>query len=263
MTGPPSVQAYLDRIGYRGPVDPVLSTLAALQRAHMLSVPFENLDIHLGRPIRLSVERFFEKIVWDRRGGFCYELNGLFAALLGDLGFQVALLSARVVRPDGTVTPPFDHLTLSVGCPGRSERWLCDVGFGEGFLEPLPLVAGAERTQPSGHYRLEADGGDYVLLRRTDLEGPLTPAYRFTTEPHELQAFAEMCEYQQTSPESHFTQQRVCSLATPEGRLTLTGTRLIVTRRGERSEVPIEDDTAYRAALSDRFGITEVGAWAV
>ena len=257
------VRPYLQRIGCDGPVPPDPAVLAALHRAHLLAVPFENLDIHLGRPIELSVERFFEKIVSDRRGGFCYELNGLFAALLEELGFQVALLSARVVRPDGTVTPPFDHLTLSVGCPGRSDRWLCDVGFGEGFLEPLPLVAGAERMQPSGRYRLEADGGDHVLLRRTDPEGPLTPAYRFSTEPHELAAFAEMCEYQQTSPESHFTQQRVCSLATPEGRVTLTGTRLIVTRHGERSEVPIEDDAAYRAALSDRFGISVAEAWAI
>ena len=256
------VRPYLQRIGYEGRTAPDPAVLAALHRAHLLAVPFENLDIHLGRPIVLSVERFFEKIVSDRRGGFCYELNGLFAALLGELGFQVVLLSARVVRPDGTVTPPFDHLTLSVGCPGRYERWLCDVGFGEGFLEPLRLVAGAERTQHSGLYRLAADGGDYVLLRRADPEVPLTAAYRFTTEPHELAAFAEMCEHQQTSPESHFTQQRVCSLATLEGRVTLTGTRLIVTRRGQRSEVPIQDDAAYRAALSDWFGITVRGAWA-
>ena len=255
------VRPYLQRIGYEGPVAPDPSVLLSLHRAHLLAVPFENLDIHLGRPIVLSVERFFEKVVVERRGGFCYELNGLFAALLRALGFQVALLSARVITPDGHVTPPFDHLTLEVRCPGSAERWLCDVGFGEGFLEPLPLAAGTERQQENGLYRLEADGGEYVLMRRAAADGPLAPQYRFSTEPHDLEAFAEMCDYQQTSPDSHFTQQRVCSLATPEGRVTLTGSRLIVTRRGERSELPVEDDAAYRAALRERFGIAVSGDW--
>ncbi|MBO0705900.1 MAG: arylamine N-acetyltransferase [Candidatus Dormibacteraeota bacterium] len=256
------VRPYLQRIGYEGPITPVPAVLTALHRAHLLAVPFENLDIHLGRPIVLSVDRFFEKIVRDRRGGFCYELNGLFAALLGELGFSVALLSARVVGPDGTISPPFDHLTLSVECPGSPQRWLCDVGFGEGFLEPLPLIAGTERPQEHGRYRLDADGEEHVLLQGRGSEEPLAALYRFTTEPHELAAFAEMCEHQQTSPESHFTQQRVCSLATPEGRVTLTGSRLIVTRQGERSEAPIEDDPAFRAALSKWFGITVGEAWA-
>lgn len=250
------VQPYLRRIGYQGPIAADPTVLSALHRAHLLAVPFENLDIHLGRPIVLSLDRFFEKIIADRRGGFCYELNGLFAALLRELGFRVALLSARVVGPDGRVSPPFDHLTLSVECPGSPQRWLCDVGFGDGFLEPLPLVAGTEHAQENGLYRLEADGGEYVLLRRTGAQGAATAQYRFTTEPHELAAFADMCEYQQTSPESHFTQQRVCSLATPEGRITLTDSRLLLTRGGERSEVPIEDEAAYRAALVEWFGIT-------
>jgi N-hydroxyarylamine O-acetyltransferase len=255
------VRRYLQRIGYEGPIAPDPAVLSALHRAHLLAVPFENLDIHLGRPIVLSVERFFEKIVADRRGGFCYELNGLFAAVLRELGYHVELLSARVVTPDGRVTPPFDHLTLSVECPGSSQPWLCDVGFGRGFLEPLPLAPGTQRTQENELHRLDPDGEEYVLRSGADGEGSLTAQYRFTTEPHDLAAFAEMCEYQQTSPESHFTQQRVCSLATPEGRVTLTKTRLIVTRRGERSELPVEDDAAYRAALSERFGIDVTGPW--
>lgn len=253
---------YLQRIGYEGPIAPVPAVLRALHRAHLLAVPFENLDIHLGRPIVLSVDRFFEKVVRDRRGGFCYELNGLFAALLRELGYSVAFLSARVVGPDGSISPPFDHLTLSVECPGNPQRWLCDVGFGEGFLQPLPLLAGTERAEENGRYRLDADGEEYVLCRGQGSAEPLTAAYRFTTDPHELAAFTDMCEYQQTSPESHFTQQRVCSLATPDGRVTLTGTRLIVTRRGERSEVPIEDGAAYRAALAEWFGIRVCGTWA-
>jgi N-hydroxyarylamine O-acetyltransferase len=255
------VAPYLQRIRYDGPVHPDAGTLRALHRAHLLAVPFENLDIHLGRPIVLSVDRFYEKIVEERRGGFCYELNGLFAALLQALGFDVGLLSARVVTPDGHVTPPFDHLTLDVACPGSSERWLGDVGFGQGFLDPLPLAAGPEEQQETGVYRLDAEGVEYVLRWRAGWDDPAVDQYRFSTQAHDLAAFAEMCHFQQTSPDSHFTQQRVCSLATPEGRITLTGSRLIVTRHGERSEHPIEDDTAYRAALLEQFGVNVTGDW--
>ena len=111
--------AYLERIDYRGPTAPAAGTLRALHRAHMFAVPFENLDIHLGRTILCDVDRFLEKIVNRRRGGFCYELNGAFAALLTALGFEVTLLSARVARPDASFGPEFDHLALRVSCSGR------------------------------------------------------------------------------------------------------------------------------------------------
>src|ERR1039458_10379901 len=137
--------AYLERIGYSGSTEPSAETLRALQRAHMFAVPFENLDIHLGRPIVCDEDRFLHKIINERRGGFCYELNGAFSALLRALGFQVTLLSARVAGADGdTDGPDFDHLTLRVDLPGSTNHgltaevpWLADVGFGEGFLEPL------------------------------------------------------------------------------------------------------------------------------
>ena len=130
--------AYLDRIRYGGPIAASAETLRGLHRAHMLAVPFENLDIHLGIPIVLSVPAFYEKIVTRRRGGFCYELNGLFAWLLAELGFQVALLSARVVS-SGRLSPEFDHLLVLVE---REGRWIADVGFGDSFLEPLRVELG-------------------------------------------------------------------------------------------------------------------------
>src|ERR1017187_10297680 len=126
--------AYLERIGYSGSTEPSAETLRALQRAHMLAVPFENLDIHLGRPIVCDEDRFLHKIINERRGGFCYELNGAFAALLRALGFKVTLLSARVAGSDGSASPEFDHLTLRVDL---DEPWLADVGFGDSFIEPL------------------------------------------------------------------------------------------------------------------------------
>ena len=130
------VELYLQRINYRGSLVPNLDTLRSLHRAHMFSVPFENLDIHLGRTIVLDEELFYEKIVGRKRGGFCYELNGLFAALLRDIGYDVTTLSARVADGD-SLGPDFDHMCLLVQFEAR---WLVDVGFGESFVEPLLLI---------------------------------------------------------------------------------------------------------------------------
>src|SRR3954469_4622706 len=111
------LQAYLRRINYPGNQAPTAAILCELHRAHLLAVPFENLDIHLGRAISLNQDALFNKIVTRRRGGFCYELNGLFALLLRGLGFEVTLLAAGVARADGGFGPEFDHMTLHVTTP--------------------------------------------------------------------------------------------------------------------------------------------------
>jgi N-hydroxyarylamine O-acetyltransferase len=256
------VGGYLRRIGYQGTPEPQDEVLRGLHRAHLFAVPFENLDIHLGRPIELSEVALFRKIVSERRGGFCYELNGAFGGLLRELGFRVSMLSAGVMATDGRFGPPFDHMVLEVSAPGGSARWLADVGFGEGFLDALRFEPGVNQPQDNGEYRIDEDGDEYVLLRREAPSGPLEPQFRFSVEPHELPDFTEMCRFHQTSPDSHFTVHRVCSMATPDGRITLSDSTLIVTREGQRSELPIDDDVAYRAALREHFGIDLTGDWA-
>src|SRR5215213_4881753 len=171
------VQAYLRRINYRGELAPTAATLRELHRAHLLAVPFENLDIHLGRPIILDQEALFDKIVTRRRGGFCYELNGVFALLLRELGFDVTLLAAGVARANGSFGPEFDHLTLLVKSPStdpttrnlqstiynlQSEMWLADVGFGDSFRAPLCFVEGVEQEQDGRAYRLDRAGEHYT-----------------------------------------------------------------------------------------------------
>ncbi|HEY7201648.1 MAG TPA: arylamine N-acetyltransferase [Candidatus Dormibacteraeota bacterium] len=255
------VAAYTRRIGHEGPLEPTAATLRALQLAHLRAVPFENLDIHLGRPIVLDMDALLRKVVGERRGGFCYELNGTFAELLRALGFSVSMLAAEVANGEGGYGPPFDHMTLEVTCPGDPTPWLADVGFGDSFLEPLRLVAGEEQGQDGWVYRIDEDGGLRVLARRQEPDGPDRPQYRFRRQPHRLADYEEMCRYQQTSPDSHFTQGRICSLATPDGRITLGQDRLVVTRRGERTERPVVDDDEYRALLRDRFGIDVTGPW--
>lgn len=245
-------QAYLDRIGYRGPLSPTAETLRALQVAHLQTVPFENLSIHAGQPIVLGHEPLFDKVVVRKRGGFCYELNGLFAALLRALGFQVAMLSAAVARADGTFGPDFDHMALLVDL---EERWLADVGFGDSFRDPLRLDERGEQPEGVRAFRIDEDGDHLLLLRRDGAGEPWQPQYRFTLQPHEYPDYAGMCHYHQTSPESHFTQRTVCSLATPDGRVTLSGMRLITTRGGERQERVLESEEEHGAVLREIFGV--------
>jgi N-hydroxyarylamine O-acetyltransferase len=251
------IDAYLHRIGYAGPVAPTTSVLHALHQAHLLAVPFENLDIHLGHAITLDEAALFAKIVGKRRGGFCYELNGLFSALLREVGFVVTLLAARVAHEDGSCGPPFDHLALLVE---SGEPWLVDVGFGDCFLVPLRLDEVGEQVQGCDGYCIAADGDERTLLRRGNAPArDWAPQYRFTLQSHALVEFATMCHYHQTSPKSPFTRGRVCSRATPDGRITLRDGRLIVTTAGTRSEQALEDEEAQRAALWEHFSIVLEG----
>ena len=245
--------AYLTRLGVAAPEAPTLTALVALHRAHLMTVPFESLDIALGRPIRLDLGSLLSKVVEARRGGYCYELNGLFAALLRHLGYAVDLVSARVMTADGELTDPFDHMALLVTSPALRGRVLADVGFGDGFIKPLPLRAswmahergkevGLVREGDDWHYRERAGGGEW----RTQ--------FVFTTTPHRLADFEPRNVWQQTSPQSHFTRGPVVSRLTSTGRVTLSGRRLVTTTRGCRDEVVL-DEADVPAALAGHFGI--------
>jgi N-hydroxyarylamine O-acetyltransferase len=246
------LKAYLDRINYHGPLAPTDETLRKLQAAHLLTVPFENLSIHAKQPIVLDDHALFEKIVRRRRGGFCYEANGLFAALLRALGFNVTMLSAGVAKQDGGFGPDFDHMALMVSL---NEQWLVDVGFGDSFREPLLINQRAEQRQGEP-YRLDSDGSRLILMQNEG--GPddeWKAQYRFTLQSYEYSDFEGMCRYHQTSPLSTFTQGRICSLATPDGRVTLSEMRLIATVNGQRQERVLANEEEYAAVLRDRFGV--------
>jgi N-hydroxyarylamine O-acetyltransferase len=263
-------QDYLARIAFTAPAHsefqrPSLALLRALHEAHMLGVPFENLSIHYGQPIVLRNELLFDKIVRRRRGGFCYELNGMFAWLLRELGFEVTLLSAEVAESGGTFSPAYDHLALLVHKVDGAD-WLADVGFGDSFRQPLRFQADVEQDGADGYtYRLresqnrggapdERDQFPYWLVEQHDDE-QWEPVYRFTLRPHVLTDFAERCIYQQTSPDSHFTQKRICSLALPDGRISLSDLRLITTLDGKREERTLSSEDEYRTVLAERFGV--------
>jgi N-hydroxyarylamine O-acetyltransferase len=251
------VNTYLQRINYHGSLAPTAQTLRQLQLAHLLTVPFENLSIHSAEPIILDDDALFEKVVERRRGGFCYELNGLFAALLRELGFEVAMLSAGVANSEGIFGPDFGHMTLVVTIKedGLSKQWLVDVGFGDSFLQPLLLDSRDEQAQGIRTYKIVSDGSHLIMMQRPD-DDEWKVQYRFTLQPHNYADYAEMCRYHQTSPQSHFTRARVCTRATPEGRVTLSDLRLITTINGAaRTEQLLTGDDEYPSILKKHFGV--------
>ena len=247
------IEAYLKRINYSGSLEPTAETLRNLQVAHLLTVPFENLSIHSGEPIVLEDNALFSKIVDRRRGGFCYEANGLFAALLPALGFDVAMLAAGVAKSQGGFGPQFDHMTLMVTL---TDRWLADVGFGDSFLEPLLLDSRDEQVQGTRSFRI-VDDDDHLILMRRNADGDWEPQYRFTLQPYTFADYEEMCHFHQTSPDSHFTKGRICSRATEDGRISLSEMRLITTTGPQqtRAERTLADQDEYDRVLRDHFGI--------
>lgn len=245
------VEEYFKRIGYSGKPEANLKTLRTIHRLHLLSVPFENLDIHFGTPIYLNTQNFFDKIVKKNRGGFCYELNGLFYELLRCLGFKVQMLSARVANSDGSLGPDFDHMTLLVEL---DEPWIADVGFGESFMEPLRLNDPSDQIQNGRGFKL-VPGENGWLFYQAEQNGQWSNQFSFNLQPHDLNDFSGMCHYQQTSPESSFTKRVVCSLATKNGRITLTDQMLIATKKGKRKETKISGEPEFRSLLKKHFGI--------
>ena len=245
-------QAYLQRINYTGSLEPTARTLRGLQLAHLLAVPFENLGIHSGEPIILEDKALFDKIVVRRRGGFCYELNGLFASLLGALGFDIRMLSAQVANAEGEFGPEFDHMALLVTL---EERWLVDVGFGDSFREPLRLDERGIQAQGEMAYRIVPEGSHLILMQREN-NAEWKAQYRFTLRPYNYADYEGMCRYHQTSTESHFTRKRICTLATPAGRITLSDMRMITTvKGGGREERVLANEEEYAKLLLEHFGI--------
>lgn len=232
------VDAYLDRIGADAG-----TPLAELHRAHLLSVPFENLSVHLGEELTLEPAALVEKVIARRRGGFCYELNGLFSILLAELGHPVELLAGRVHGPDG-FGPPLDHLALRVGA------LLLDVGFGAHSTYPLRWDTDAEQHDPGGVFRVRpAAHGDLLITHDGE------PAYRLDSRPYDLRDFDAMCWWQSHAPGLHFTTSLVCSRLTTRGRVTLSGRSLIETVDGERRTRQLDGDREVLSAYENHFGI--------
>jgi N-hydroxyarylamine O-acetyltransferase len=247
---------YLRRIGLEE-TEPAADaeSLKLLQRRHLLTIPFENLDIHWKRPILLDTDAFYRKIVGENRGGFCYELNGLFNVLLKDLGFETKMVSARVGRGEGVFSPAFAHMAIIVKIEG--EEYIADVGFGEFTAEPLKFILEAEQQDPAGTFRIAKfpfEDKEYFEIAKKD-ESEWRSENIFDTLPRELSEYSGMCDFQQTSPESNFVKKKICSLMTEDGRKTLTSDTFIVTKNGERTETPVTSAEQFNEILKREFNI--------
>ncbi|MFF3844406.1 arylamine N-acetyltransferase [Streptomyces sp. NPDC002328] len=258
------LEAYLSRLGVAYPAWPTVDVLRELHLRHLQTVPFENLSVHLGEEVVLEERRLVEKVVEQRRGGFCYELNGAFGALLRGLGFDVTLVMGRVYGEAGRLGIPYDHLALLVRTVDAGE-WLADVGFGAHSHYPLRWEHRGEQQDPGGVFRIVEAGADAAGVKggagrsAGDLDVVRNKAreYRLDVRPRALGDFAAGAWWHRTSPESHFTRSLVCSrVAEDGGRITLSGRRLKVTAAdGAGEERELTEDEEVLAVYRERFGI--------
>jgi len=251
-----NIEAYINRINYKGSLIPNPEVLGNLQKAHLLNVPFENLDIHYHRPIILNTSKFYQKIVERLRGGFCYELNGLFNDLLQSLGFHTKIISARVYNSKNAgFGSEFDHLAILVEL--HPDEYLVDVGFGEFALMPLKFEPGAIHQDERGDFIIEHHVAEYFLVSKIIGETK-TPEYIFTRKKRELSEFTGMCLYHQTSPDSHFTQKKLISRPTENGRITISGTTLKIVEKGETIEEMEFNEDEFEILVRKWFKITNL-----
>ncbi len=252
------LDAYFARIGYRGLRTPSAEVLRAIHLAHATHVPFENIDVLRGLPIRLDLESLQRKLVTDRRGGYCFEQNMLLAAALEAIGFRLKRLLARVkFRSQHTL--PLTHMALDVEADGR--HWLCDVGFGgHGLLEPIPFQEGSA-TQGIWDYHLKQADSRWWLLQ-APLEEGMIDLYTLTREPYELIDFEPPNYYVWNYPTSIFRQHLIAQRPGLDERHILVGRDYTVITAAGATSRTIESDPELLAILVERFGLkVEAGNW--
>ncbi len=236
---------YLARISYDGPTTPTLDALYALHVAHLAAVPYENLDIQLGVPGPLTASAVLGQIVRRRRGGYCFQLNGAFGQLLTALGFRVTYATGAVGPRDAEPSWGNHHVLL---VDLATERWIADVGLGDGFLEPLPLRPG---SYSQGPFRYTVEPGWYV---GHDPVGACA-GYHLRPQPRTLADFVPHHERLSTSPDSSFVKVLTVQQPRRDHTLALRGTTLTTGRAGERSHTVVDSYAEWVAVLADEFGL--------
>ena len=250
MLSPELLDKYLQRIKLTTELTVSRELLIEIHQAHLANIPFENIDITLGKPIELSEDVILKKVLDDNRGGFCYELNFALYLLLSAIGFNVTLLSARVFNGSG-YGKEYDHLLLLVDLDG--EQIIVDVGFGDSFQLPFS-INGSVHKESTGFYKVNDNEDVYTLWKSLDDKDWL-PLYIFTSTPRKLAEFEDMCVHQQTSSESNFTKGMVCTVPVENGRKTLSGNKMITTIDGVRTEQTIDNEALFYQLLNNTFGI--------
>jgi N-hydroxyarylamine O-acetyltransferase len=253
-----NLRSYVRRIGYEGELEPTVHVLRGIHLAHARSIPFENLDIHLGRPILLDLPSVERKLVDERRGGYCFEQNHLLMGALSAIGFDVTPLAAWVGIGDEARAGLRTHMLLRVEADGRS--WVADAGFGaDGLVGPIPLAQDEPAEQDGRLYRLTGDRDALWTLERdaatdgTGWEG----LYSFTLEPATAADYAEGNRSTSTDPRSPFVRTITAQLSSGVARPVLRNRRLKeALPDGERSVATLAGQEAVLATLEKLFGLT-------
>jgi len=241
------LQAYLDRVGFRGVPRPDLETLRALHRLHLERIPYENLDVQLGRRVTIDIAPIYEKLVDQRRGGWCYEMNGLLSWALDEIGFKVTRMAGGVMRVamgDGNVG---NHLVLRVDL---DRPYLADVGFSDGMLEPVPIVEHAFQHDVF-RYRLENLGGNWWRFHNHPAGG--AASFDFELKPADRSLLASKCEWLQTTPESGFVMNAVVQRHAHDRLSMMRGRTLKVLTPAGTNERLIDSADEYVAILKSEF----------
>ena len=246
------LQAYLDRIGFTDPVRPDAATLRALHRAHMQAIPYDSLDVQLGRPVSLDPAAAFDKIVVRGRGGWCYEMNGLFGAMLQAVGFKVTRMAGAAMREARGDFMIGSHLVLLVEMADEPGPWIADVGFGDGALEPFPLAEGPLAFD-GYQFRLEALDERWWRFHNHEFGG--AKSFDFVVEPADPALLQEKCDWLHDAPDSPFVQNLICQRYRGDEILQLIGRSYRQIRGGAKTERLIEDADGLVAVLRDDFGL--------
>ena len=246
------VDAYLNRIGVERK-DPSAKYLKELHYAHLISVPYENLDVHYGRKIELRLEEAFKKVVINQRGGISYELNLLFYHLLIELGFSGILVSARHYKT-GSLSPEFDHVVIIIqNVEGKD--YLCDVGFGESFHYPKLLETYVSQLDYTKYYRFEIDIDGLWHLKESNDNSNFTTYFQFELKGNAPIEFIPRCNWLQENIQSWLHEQKFITKLFREGRITLTDRKLSIQLKGEQKELDIFNEDAFLSQLEQHFGI--------
>ena len=244
------LHAYLRRIDYGGPLSPTRQTLHNLHRAHLLAVPFENVEVQFRRVPSLDLDRIYEKIVVAKHGGWCFEMNALFAWALREIGFTVDIVGASVEREKHPSRARTNHMVLIVRL---DQPFLADVGFGNGPLIPLPLRPGSY-NDTRFEFHLTRDG-EWWRFHNHRYDGT---TYDFLETPLQVEDFREENQWLATSADSYFVQNLVCARLTDDGIVKLTNALLEHTTTSAIKEEAAVSADALQRILRERFGLEVV-----
>jgi N-hydroxyarylamine O-acetyltransferase len=247
-----NLDSYFERINYKGSAEVSEDALRDIHIAHTLNVLFENLDVFYKRPILLDGASLYKKMVQEMRGGYCFEMNGLFSLVLQEMGFNVTNLLAKVTL-DGIHYTTKTHQAILVEAGGN--KWLADVGFGnDGIIAPLILEENTEQKQFAHTYRLTAHSKLGYVLQKKNEDG-YHPLYAFTLDECGPEDFLMSNHFTSTFPESFFLTMRMCTMPTKDGRITLTDSHFKVVGNNDVLEKPIKTDDEFNALLKEHFGL--------